>query len=65
LPPNGNPSYDPRPRSLHRDVRLTEQSLAGFQGGPAVLRYTAYGNMQWLRTPPPVVRELAVTIAIP
>jgi hypothetical protein len=65
LPPNVNPSYDPRPRSVHRSLRLTEESFQGFRRGPAILRMTAYGNRQWLRTPPPVVREIQVTIVAP
>jgi hypothetical protein len=63
LPPNVNPSYDPRPKHSSKVVALTESDLRGFSPGPARLRLTAYGNMQWLRTPPPVVRELAVSIA--
>jgi len=62
LPPNVNPSYDPRPRHSSKVVALTESDLRGFTPGSARLRLTAYGNMQWLRTPPPVVRELPVSI---
>jgi len=62
LPPNVNPSYDPRPRHSSKVVALTEGDLRGFTPGSARLRLTAYGNMQWLRTPPPVVRELPVSI---
>jgi len=62
LPPNVNPSYDPRPRHSSKVVALTASDLRGFTPGSARLRLTAYGNMQWLRTPPPVVRELPVSI---
>jgi len=65
LPANANPSYDPRSRKAAKTVVLSSESLAGFAAGPAVVRVTAYGNMQWLRTPPPKVREMAVTIASP
>jgi len=62
LPPNVNPSYDPRPKHSRRTIQLTDDALSAFKPGPAVLRLTAYGNMQWLRTPPPVVTERVVTI---
>jgi hypothetical protein len=62
LPANVNPSYDPRPRSASRTVVVSAEALAGFSPGAATVRATAYGNMQWLRTPPPVAREIPVTI---
>lgn len=65
LPANENPSYDPRSRSATKTVTVAEQSLSAFAPGPARLRITAYGNMQWLRTPPPVVKEIPVAIGAP
>jgi hypothetical protein len=62
LPANVNPSYDPRSRSAMATVVLTAEQLARFEAGPAVVRVTAYGNMQWLRTPPPEVREVHVQL---
>jgi hypothetical protein len=57
-----NASYDPRPIHGARRVTLTSQQLAHFQPGPARLRVTANGRSQWLRVPPPVIRERAVEI---
>jgi len=62
LPANHIPSYDPRSRTASVTVRLTPEQLSKFARGPALLRVTAYGNMQWLRTPPPKVREAVVSI---
>ena len=65
LPRNVNASYDPRPQRGVASVMLTPAMLARFAGGPALVRATAYGSMQWLRTPPPKIREQRVTIAPP
>jgi hypothetical protein len=59
---NLNRSYDPRSRHAARIVLIDARSLAAFAPGPVVLRATGYGNMQWLRTPPPVMRELYVRL---
>jgi len=37
--------------------------LAGFDAGAATLRASAVGRPQWLRVPPPTIRERSVTIA--
>jgi len=63
LPANVNKSYDPRSKKAARTFALSSDALAGSSPGSAVVRVTAYGNMQWLRTPPPVVKEIPVTIA--
>ena len=63
LPRNGNASYDPRPQRGSASVVLTQAHLARFAPGPAVVRATAFGSMQWLRTPPPKIRERRVEIA--
>ena len=65
LPRNANASYDPRPQRGMASVMLTPVMLARFAGGPALVRATAYGSMQWLRKPPPKIREQRVTIAPP
>jgi len=65
LPRNTNASYDPRPQRGSASVVLTPAMLARFTPGPAIVRGTAYGSMQWLRTPPPTVRERRVEIAPP
>jgi hypothetical protein len=62
LPANVNKSYDPRPQRGGASITLTAEQLAGFHSGPAVIRVTAYGNMQWLRTPPPVKKDVFVSI---
>ncbi|HWW77196.1 MAG TPA: hypothetical protein VNZ44_17465 [Pyrinomonadaceae bacterium] len=55
-------SFDPRPRKASRQVVLTPEQLARFASGPATLRATATGRPQWLRLPPPTVREEAVNV---
>ena len=57
-----NASYDPRPIHADRRVTLTSEQLAHFRPGPARLRVTANGRSQWLRVPPPVIREQAIEI---
>ena len=44
-------------------VEIEPQMLAEFDPGPAVLRASAVGRPQWLRVPPPTIREMAVTIS--
>lgn len=56
------PSYDPRPIRGGATVSLTPSMLARFSAGPATIRATATGRAQWLRTPPPTVREIPVII---
>jgi hypothetical protein len=62
LPRNRNASYDPRPQRGAASVVLTPSTLARFTPGSAILRATAYGSMQWLRTPPPTIREQRVRL---
>jgi hypothetical protein len=63
LPRNTNASYDPRSQHGAVSVVLTPSMLARFAPGPAILRATAFGSMQWLRTPPPSIREQRVLLA--
>jgi hypothetical protein len=65
LPRNENASYDPRPKRASASVVLTPANLAAFNAGPAIVRATANGGMQWLRTPPPTVTARRVEIAPP
>ena len=60
---NHEPVFDPRPRSGSVVVTLTPAMLAGFDAGAATLRASAVGRPQWLRVPPPTIREQPVTIA--
>jgi len=62
VPDHTNASYDPRTIHAARRVTLTSEQLARFDAGPARLRLTANGRSQWLRVPPPVIREQAVEI---
>jgi hypothetical protein len=54
--------FDPRPRRETQAVVVTGTTLGRFRNGPALLRVTATGREQWMRLPPPVVRESAVLI---
>ena len=65
LPRNNEPVFDTRPQRGSVIVTLTSEALAAFDNGPATLRASALGRPQWLRTPPPTIREQAVTIARP
>ena len=41
---------------------VTESSLSGFSPGAATVHVSAEGGPQWLRTPPPLVREVEVQL---
>ncbi len=62
IPSNHTASLDPRIRSARLMVPIEREVLAHFQPGDAVLRAHAIGGPQWLRTPPPRVKEIAVRI---
>jgi hypothetical protein len=62
VPSSGNPAYDPRFQRASMAVGLTPALLARFEPGTALLRATATGRPQWLRTPPPEVREVPVEL---
>ncbi|HEV7892680.1 MAG TPA: hypothetical protein VGP08_18850 [Pyrinomonadaceae bacterium] len=55
-------SIDPRTQRASQRVLLTPEVLSRFEAGAAVLRATATGRPQWMRLPPPTVRETAVEI---
>lgn len=62
VPGNAWASFDPRPQRASHEVVLTPELLARFRTGAARLRATATGRPQWMRLPPPTVRETAVDI---
>jgi hypothetical protein len=62
IPRNYDPALDPRVKMASLTVALTPELLSGFEPGPAQLRATAEGRMQFGRTPPPLVREVSVEI---
>lgn len=55
-------SFDPRPRRASPSVVVTTEQLARFADGAAKVRATATGRPQWMRLPPPTVREAGVEI---
>jgi hypothetical protein len=55
-------SLDPRTRSAWLYVVLGRAQLERFHAGDAIVRASAIGGPQWLRTPPPLVRTIPVTI---
>ena len=54
--------YDPRTQTDSFTAVLTPRQLDRLESGGAVLRATAVGRHQWMRLPPPVVREVNVNI---
>lgn len=62
---NRDGALDPRPRRATLTVTLDPATVGRFAAGPAVLRAVATGVSQWLRTPPPTVREARVILAPP
>jgi hypothetical protein len=62
VPRNYNASYNPLAPKASLAIELTPAALARFDEGPALVRATATGGPQWMRTPPPTVRVMAVNI---
>jgi hypothetical protein len=62
VPDNDWAFFDPRTRQASQSVVLTRSVLDRFETGRAYLRATAIGRPQWMRLPPPVVREVVVEI---
>jgi hypothetical protein len=62
--PNHWSVFDPRARPATMTPTFTTEFLAHFQPGTAVLRAIGTGGPQWLRTPPPVIRELPVVVTV-
>ena len=63
VPAGSSPAYDPRFRRGEMSVVVTPDLLARFTPGSARVRATAHGRPQWMRTPPPEVREVTVQIS--
>ena len=62
VPGNEWASFDPRTRGASQRVVVTPEILSRFREGAALLRATATGRRQWMRLPPPTVRESPVEI---
>ena len=62
LPGNRNPAMNFLPRRDSVVVFVTAEVLSRFAPGPVTVRATGLGSSQWLRVPPPEVRELAAEI---
>ncbi len=62
IPKNHNASIDPRWRRDSMNVVMLPSILRGFAQGPATIRAKAIGGPQWLRTPPPLIREYSVQL---
>jgi len=54
--------FDPRPRHASQTGYLTNYLLSPFSSAPAIIRATAVGRPQWMRLPPPTIRELIVEV---
>jgi hypothetical protein len=57
---NRDGALDPRPRRGSLLVTVTPAHLEGWEPGPLTIRATAVGRHQWMRLPPPTVRETTV-----
>jgi hypothetical protein len=62
IPGHRDGAMDFRPIRASRTVTVPDSVLRRFEAGPALLRATAHGRSQWLRVPPPVIKELSVTL---
>ena len=61
IPGNHNASIDPRVRRDSIVLTVTPELFARYYSrGPAIIKATAVGGPQWLRTPPPLVRQKAI-----
>lgn len=54
--------FDPRNKSAAKTTFVPAEILNRFDEGAAVVRATAIGREQWTRLPPPVIREVPITI---
>lgn len=59
---NRDAATDPRSRRDSLAVVLTPDVLGRFRAGPVLVRSVARGRPQWLREPPPTVREIELEI---
>lgn len=63
--PSNHPTFIPRWRRGVVTHVVTPATLRGFQTGSAIVRATGLGAPQWMRTPPPTVRERPVSLRNP
>jgi hypothetical protein len=63
VPSNRDAQSDPRSQHASVAIALTPDLLARFRPGAARLRAVGLGSSQFLRVPPPTVREIAVQVA--
>jgi hypothetical protein len=59
---HGVPSLDPRWQRATLSVTLTRTVLERYHEGSAMVVATAIGRSQWMRIPPPTVREARVML---
>ena len=62
---NAHSFWDPRNKPDSMSVTFTPSVLARFTNGRLLLRATARGAPEWLRLPPPLVRDLSVALRTP
>lgn len=62
IPKNDDAAFDFRSQRYLLALTLQPALWTRFHSGPAILRATATGRPQWLRTPPPTVSEYTVTL---
>ncbi len=62
VPGNELGFFDPRTQHASESMTVTGETLLKFESGSARLRSVATGRPQWMRLPPPTVREIEVEI---
>ena len=62
VPENKSFFYDPRPQRAAIGVTVSPDVLSRFQEGAAVIRAVGEGRSQFVRVPPPRMREVPVTL---
>ena len=65
IPSSGIAAWNPIPQHGTIAVTLDAHTLSRFHSGDAVLRATAIGRPQWMRTPPPTVQAQRVQLRVP
>jgi len=62
VPNSREPFFDPRTVKGTLSATITPEMLARFAPGSATIRATARGRPQWMREPPPLVRQVPVVL---
>jgi hypothetical protein len=62
VPANRLRFWDPRAVEYVVIAHVTAERLSRFSAGPAVVRVTGHGAGQWMRVPPPEIRERPVRL---